>query len=282
MPLIKYLKNLKNFSVIILPDDTSHETKTHKFNSFKIALFLFLFSIFMSIASYYFLNLTGIGPAVLPGNFQIRTEEQKKAEKLKERIIYLANEIQKLKSTNQKLKYALILGDSLLADSLGVEPDSVEHFYDYPAEGNILSVFVKLFISENNGTNTQTFFIFPVNGYISRHFEPEKGHMGLDFAVKENTPLYAAASGYVIFAGYTIEEGHVIILSHSDGYTTIYKHCSLLLKDERDTVEQGELIAQSGNSGLHTTGPHLHFEIWKDGSVIDPETVLITNNQGGF
>jgi len=106
--------------------------------------------------------------------------------------------------------------------------------------------------------------------------------MGLDIAVKENTPVYASASGYVVFAGYTVDEGYVIILNHSDGYLTIYKHCALLLKNERERVEQGELIAQSGNSGLHSSGPHLHFEIWKDGSVINPELVLIKNNQGGF
>jgi murein DD-endopeptidase MepM/ murein hydrolase activator NlpD len=280
--IFKYLKNLKNFSVIILPDDTSHEARSHKFNSVKIFLFLIAFSIFMSIASYYFFNLTGIGSAVLPGNFHIRTEEQEKVENINKKMIFLAKEIQKLKSSNKRLKYALVLGDTVLADSLGVELDSVEQYYDYPADGNILSVILKIFNSEKSNTNSQKFFILPVNGYISREYEPEKGHMGLDFAVKENTPVYAAASGYVVFSGYTVDEGYVIILNHSDGYMTIYKHCALLLKNERDAVEQGELIAQSGNSGLHSSGPHLHFEIWKDGSAINPELVLIRNNQGGF
>ena len=197
---------------------------------------------------------------------------------LNEKIIFLANEIQKLRSTNQRLKFALILGDTVLADSLGVEMDSVEQYYDYPAEGNILSVILKIFGPENSNSNLQTFFILPVNGYISREYEPEKGHMGLDFAVKENTPVYAAASGYIVFSGYTVDEGYVIILNHSDGYMTIYKHCALLLKNERDSVEQGELIAQSGNSGLATTGPHLHFEIWHNGKAIDPENLLIKNN----
>ncbi len=282
MLIFKYLKNLKNFSVIILPDDTSHEARSHKFNSVKILLFLVAFSIFMSVASYYFFSLTGIGSTVLPGNFQIRTDEQKKIETLNGKIIFLANEIQKLKSTNQRLKYALVLGDTVLADSLGVELDSVEQYYDYPAEGNILSAVLKIFSLENRKVKSQKFFILPVNGYISREYEPEKGHMGLDIAVKENTPVYASASGYVVFAGYTVDEGYVLILNHSDGYMTIYKHCALLLKNERDSVEQGELIAQSGNSGLHSSGPHLHFEIWKDGSVINPELVLIRNNQGGF
>ena len=282
MSIFRYLKNLKNFSIIILPDDTSHEARSRKFNSVKVVLFFIVFSIFMSIASYYFLSITGIGQDFLPGNFQVSTEEQQKVEDLHKKIIFLATEIQKLKTTNERLKYALVLGDTVLADSLGVELDSVEQFYDYPTEGNILSVIRKIFSSEKSNANSQTFFIFPVNGYISRGFEPEKGHMGLDIAVKENTPVYAAASGYVVFAGYTVEEGYVMILDHSDGYISVYKHCASLLKNDRETVEQGELIAESGKSGIHSTGPHLHFEIWKDGSVINPETVLIRNNQGGF
>jgi len=66
-------------------------------------------------------------------------------------------------------------------------------------------------------------------------------------------------------------------LNHSDGYLSIYKHCSVILKKEREFVKQGELIAQSGNSGLATTGPHLHLEIWHNGKPVNPETLLIIN-----
>lgn len=52
----------------------------------------------------------------------------------------------------------------------------------------------------------------------------------------------------------------------------------MILKKEREFVRQGELIAQSGNSGLATTGPHLHFEIWQNGKPIDPEIILLNNN----
>jgi murein DD-endopeptidase MepM/ murein hydrolase activator NlpD len=95
--------------------------------------------------------------------------------------------------------------------------------------------------------------------------------------VKNGTPVFASAGGFVVFSGYTNNFGHIIILSHSDGYLSIYKHCSVILKKEREFVKQGDLIAQSGNSGLATTGPHLHFEIWHNGMPIDPETILIKN-----
>ena len=114
-----------------------------------------------------------------------------------------------------------------------------------------------------------------MNGYISRGFDPDRGHFGIDIVAKVGTPVFASAGGFVVFSGYTNDYGHVLILSHSDGYLSFYKHCSVLLKRDREFVIQGELIAQTGNSGLATTGPHLHFEIWHNGKAVDPETILI-------
>ena len=67
----------------------------------------------------------------------------------------------------------------------------------------------------------------------------------------------------------------MLIIQHNKGFTTVYKHCSSLLKKERDVVSQGDLIALSGNSGKNTTGPHLHFEIWQNGKPVDPQKILL-------
>jgi murein DD-endopeptidase MepM/ murein hydrolase activator NlpD len=101
--------------------------------------------------------------------------------------------------------------------------------------------------------------------------------MGIDFVVKTGTPVYVSANGFIIFANYTVKDGNMIIVSHPGNYISVYKHCSSLLKKERETVVQGELIALSGNTGEITTGPHLHFEIWKEGKPINPITILIKN-----
>ena len=93
--------------------------------------------------------------------------------------------------------------------------------------------------------------------------------------MKENNPIFASASGYVVFADYTTNFGYTIIINHSENYLTKYLHCSSLLKMDGDFVRQGEMIALSGNSGTESTGPHLHFEIWKDGKPIDPSKVII-------
>ena len=278
MQIFKYFKKLKkSFSIIIVPDDTSQESRSKKFTLTKLLIFAIVYSILIAILGYYFFNSTGIGKSVLPGNYAQSEETIKELEELNEKVIFLAKELQFLKSDNQKLKYAMALGDSTLIDSFKVNPDTLRKLYKTSKEGNVLGAFINLLQSLFNQQENAIFFILPVNGYISRGFDPERGHYGIDIVVKDGTPVYASAGGFVVFSGYTNNYGHIIILSHSDGYLSIYKHCSVILKKEREFVKQGELIAQSGNSGLATTGPHLHFEIWHNGKPVDSETLLIIN-----
>ena len=277
MPIFKYFKNLKSFSIIIVPDDASHEAKSKKFTVTWIFIFAVIYSILIAVLGYYFFNITGIGNAVLPGNYVQSDESTEKMEQLNDKVIFLAKELQLLKSANQRLKYAMALGDSTLIDSLKVNPDTLQKFYKTPKEGNIFGSFVSFIQKLINQQDKTIFFILPVNGYISREFDPDRGHYGIDIVVKDGTPVYASAGGFVVFSGYTNNYGNIIILNHSDGYLSLYKHCSVILKKEREFVKQGELIAQSGNSGLATTGPHLHFEIWHNGKPVDPETLLIIN-----
>ena len=278
MQIFKYFKKLKkSFSIIIVPDDTSQESRSKKFTLTKLLIFAIVYSILIATLGYYFFNSTGIGKSVLPGNYAQSEETIKELEELNEKVIFLAKELQFLKSDNQKLKYAMALGDSTLIDSFKVNPDTLRKLYKTSKEGNVLGAFINLLQSLFNQQENAIFFILPVNGYISRGFDPERGHYGIDIVVKDGTPVYASAGGFVVFSGYTNNYGHIIILSHSDGYLSIYKHCSVILKKEREFVKQGELIAQSGNSGLATTGPHLHFEIWHNGKPVDSETLLIIN-----
>jgi len=278
MPIFKYFKNLKSFSIVIVPDDTSHEARSKKFTVTKIFIFAVIYSILIAVLGYYFFNITGIGNRVLPGTYVQNEVTIEKMEELNAKVFFLAKELQLLKSANQRLKYAMALGDSSLIDSFKVNPDTLQKLYKTQKEGNIFGVLISfiqnLFSQQQDNT---IFFILPVNGYISRDFDPDRGHYGIDIVVKDGTPVYASAGGFVVFSGYTNNYGNIIILNHSDGYLSIYKHCSVILKKEREFVKQGELIAQSGNSGLATTGPHLHFEIWHNGKPVDPENLLIIN-----
>jgi len=278
MSIIKDLKYLKKLSFQIIPYDTSHEVKSKQFTLPQLILFVLVYSVFLVVFGYYFIILSGIGDNILPGNYIQHPETNKEIEELNKKVIFLAKELQTLKSNNQKLKYALALGDSSLIDSFKINPDTLKRFYEEPKEGSIFGTIFSFLDKVISFGEEPIFFIPPVNGYTSRGFDPERGHFGIDLVVKDGSPVYASAGGFVVFSGYTNNYGHIIIISHSEDYLSIYKHCSVILKKEREFVRQGDLIALSGNSGLATTGPHLHFEIWHNGKPIDPEKVLIKNN----
>lgn len=117
----------------------------------------------------------------------------------------------------------------------------------------------------------------PVLGYMTRGFNEAKNHFGIDYAGKRGTVISAAADGYIVFAGWTYNDGNMIIISHGSGFFTIYKHNQSLLKSANEFVKRGEPIALLGNSGQTSYGPHLHFELWKDGQPQNPEDYLLAS-----
>ena len=96
-----------------------------------------------------------------------------------------------------------------------------------------------------------------------------KLHTGIDLRASTGTKVYAANKGTVTTSGYSSAWGNYIIINHGGGYTTLYAHLSRRNVSKGATVKQGDVIGLSGNTG-YSTGPHLHFEINKNGSSYDP------------
>lgn len=121
----------------------------------------------------------------------------------------------------------------------------------------------------------------PAHGPISpggRFGAPRSGgtrqHAGLDFAVPEGTPIVAARAGTVVAVGWRGGYGFTVALDHEHGWSTLYAH----LQERRvvtpgESVIAGEVVGVSGNTG-RSTGPHLHFEIRRNGEALDPEPLL--------
>ncbi|WP_142784492.1 M23 family metallopeptidase [Changchengzhania lutea] len=129
-----------------------------------------------------------------------------------------------------------------------------------------------LFESATSSTN---FILFPpVNGTISETYNVKDRHYAVDIIVAEDTPIKATADGIVIFSEWTASTGYVIILEHSYGLISVYKHNAALTKEQGDLVKAGEVIATAGNTGELSTGPHLHFELWNDGYPINPTNFI--------
>ena len=118
-------------------------------------------------------------------------------------------------------------------------------------------------------------FIWPAQGRISSYYGPRWGrmHSGIDIALPIGRNVVAAAAGRVVWGGWVSGYGQTVIIEHQNGYRTLYAHNDRALVKGGDWVKQGQLIAKSGNTG-RSTGPHLHFEIQKDGKAQDPMRYL--------
>ncbi len=117
----------------------------------------------------------------------------------------------------------------------------------------------------------------PTSGVVTQGFEPEEKHFGIDYAAKEGTPVHAAAKGYVVFSGWTYDDGNTVIISHGSGVITVYKHNASLLKSTGSMVKRGDVVALVGNTGRTSKGPHLHFEVLKDGVPQEPGRFLLNS-----
>lgn len=118
-------------------------------------------------------------------------------------------------------------------------------------------------------------FFKPVSGYITDRFDYNKKHFGVDIVAPQDELIKAAKAGTVIQSAYTSEHGNVIQILHENNFITFYKHNKLLLKNIGDKVKDGEAIAIIGNTGEESSGPHLHFEIWRNGQPEDPEKYIV-------
>lgn len=269
-------EEIKNSSIYFTPNLPAIATKRYKVSLLKALLYVFLYT----MASWFILLLILSATPIKDVLFVVDNSELKSQNEqiqlLQKRIIALTQQLNDIASTNEKMKYAIKLGQ---VDSLNPK----NPLYDtlkkpikkkLNIEGNILTA-IKLFSSFIDDLLQEKIIFFePTQGIITQGFNPEKGHLGIDYGVKSGSPIYSSIGGLVTFADYTIDSGYMLIIQHSNDYITIYKHCSTLLKKGRDYVHQGELIALSGNSGKSTTGSHLHFEIWYRGKPINPKSVL--------
>ena len=118
------------------------------------------------------------------------------------------------------------------------------------------------------------FFYSPIKGNISNSFNPRKGHFGIDVVAPKNSAVKSTLGGVVIFGNSTTDDGNVIIIYHGGDLISVYKHNSKLLKKVGDKVKSGDPVAIIGNTGEHTDGTHLHFELWQNGNALDPQKLI--------
>jgi murein DD-endopeptidase MepM/ murein hydrolase activator NlpD len=193
----------------------------------------------------------------------------------KQKIRELNNKIAALEKLVAKIHLAQGVGEHQAVDEAiqrQKEKEATQEEFEIPLEGG------KSFSASvgSDRRDSRTPFGAPVDekGYISRSYNEEIYHFGIDIALKKGTPIRATADGTVSVAEKSDDLGYYVMIKHASGYSTLYAHNSSLAVESGTRVRRGDLIAHSGNLG-QSSGPHLHYAILdKDGNPVDPMPFL--------
>jgi len=273
-------KLLNKYKLVILNEDTFEERFSFKLTRLNVFVIVSLSSIFLVSITYALIAFTSLREYI-PGYSS--TKLKKDATELN----YRADSLQRKLDLNLRYYESIkkvLKGDVSVAefdkDSIirAVKLEASEVNLNPTHEDSLLREKIdkedkyNLFESATTATN---FVLFPpVTGIISQSYNAKEKHYAVDIVVTKDTPIKATADGIVIFAEWTTNTGHVIILEHSYGLISVYKHNEALTKSQGDLVKAGEVIATAGNTGELSTGPHLHFELWNDGYPINPTNFI--------
>lgn len=250
------------YTFLIVPD---HDGKNRRFSISRVGTLIILFTTILLITGMVF-GLIYMFPKAVDYSRMKKDYNAVIGERSK--VLALYRDLERLKEVERMIQQAL---GTNLEESDDVENKLVAQPIDVPAP---------------LGSATFIPSLIPVNGVVTQEmiqtYETDsKTHYGIDIAVPTGSDVLASASGQVVFAGHTTELGNLIVVYHGNEYFTYYGHNESILVNPYQQVNSGHVIARSGNTG-ESSGPHLHFEIWKEGEAVDPLSYFPTLNQSNM
>ena len=275
-----FKKLFNDYKVVVSSEDTFEEKfafKASKINVFVLMLVYSVILISFTISVVFFTQLRELVPGYSSSDLLSRAIYLTQKTDSLERQIELNNKFYKSiedvlsGKTDEFIERDNIPIDSSLNDKnlFSISPNS---------EDSILRNYVdsqdKFNLTKNELVIENKMFFSPIKGDITQTFNFEENHFAIDIAADIGTPVKSILDGKILFSEWSVDTGHVIIVDHGDNIVSVYKHNSKSLKEQNDFVQAGEVIAYSGNQGTLSSGPHLHFELWKNGTPIDPEPLL--------
>jgi murein DD-endopeptidase MepM/ murein hydrolase activator NlpD len=273
-------KLLDKYRLVILNEDTFEERLSFKLTRLNVFVLTSLSVIFLIGATYLLIAFTPLREYI-PGYSS--TALKKKALELN----YKTDSLQQVIGMNARYYSSIkkvLKGDvsevDFNRDSIieAVKLEASEVDFNPTLEDSLLREKVNKEDKYNlfeSATTSSNFVLFPpVNGTISEPYNIKEKHYAVDVVVAKDTPVKATTDGIVIFAEWTASTGYVMIIEHSYGLISVYKHNAALTKTQGDLVKTGEVIATAGSTGDLSTGPHLHFELWNDGYPINPTNFI--------
>jgi murein DD-endopeptidase MepM/ murein hydrolase activator NlpD len=263
---------------VILNEDTFEERLSFQLSKLNVILLTVVSGLFLISGTALLIAFTPLREYI-PGYSSTALKNQ--ATRLTMTVDSLSNVVNRNEVYFQSIRNVLtgkvdsLEGQGVLAksqDLVEIDPDTVN--LTASQQDSILRVKVEQedkYSLLEQATYSANFTLFPpVSGTISDSYDAEQKHFGVDIVTKKNEAVKATLDGTVIFAEWTVETGYVLIIEHSFGLISVYKHNDSLLKSQGELVTAGEAIAVAGNTGDFSYGPHLHFELWLDGYPVNP------------
>ncbi|WP_372765930.1 M23 family metallopeptidase [Lutibacter sp.] len=269
-------KLINKYRLVVLNEDTFEEKLSFNLTRLNVFIFGTLFSVLLIVSTIFLIAFTSLREYI-PGYSSTKLKRDAT------QLVYKVDSLNQVLEVNnlyiQKVK-DLLTGkitevqfdtDSVLSamkfdkDSMNVNPSVTDLEFRLDVESaDRFSIF------NEAKKSADIVFFSPVKGIVTDGYSLKNKHFAIDIAVKMGTPVKSVADGTVIFAEWTAETGNVIIVEHSRGFISIYKHNTALHKEQGDMVKSGEVIASAGDTGEFSTGPHLHFELWNEGYPVNP------------
>jgi murein DD-endopeptidase MepM/ murein hydrolase activator NlpD len=271
------------YRLVLMNDDTFEEKLSFRLTRLNVFIFFGTLVIFLVVATSYLIAFTPL-KEYIPGYADFNTRKilrdlNHKADSLQmglnRKNFYIMNlrniiegrEVEEQLSENAISQNFFEIGelrrsreDSLLRAQIESETQTINWSQDD--------------ITDTQGMS-QFFFFPPVRGIITSFFSPAQRHYGIDIVADQGEAIKATLDGTIIFSTWTLTTGYNIGIQHTNNLVSVYKHNSVLLKEEGAFVKAGEAIAIIGNTGSLSTGTHLHFELWFNGNPVNPLDYIV-------
>ena len=276
-----FLKNLLNdYKVVVSNEHTFEEKlsfKASKIGVFALTLVYSSILILFTISVIFFTQLREFVPGYSSSDLLTRTAYlTQKVDSLEQQITLNNAFYKSIKDVLSGNTEELISREDLLIDS-NLKTNSFVSI-STNSEDSILRKYIenedRFNLTQNELIVENKMFFSPIKGDITQGFNFEENHFAIDISADIGTPVKSVLDGKILFSEWSVDTGHVIIIDHGKNIISVYKHNSKSLKEQNDFVQAGEVIAYSGNQGSLSSGPHLHFELWKNGTPINPEPLL--------
>lgn len=252
------------FRVVIYDDDTLAELRSTKVTGGGILVGICLFFIVSSLLTAVMISYTPL-KYLVPGYADVTNN--KAYMEVQEKLAEIETELDAQRTYTNGLKNMLNPTNVKLNGAVS-NIDGLESHQSLYSKGKSTGVALSL---------DHYYFHSPLKGEVSAGFDRDQKHFGVDIVAQKDSPVKSILDGVVITADWSVKTGNTISVQHRNDIISVYKHNSKLLKNIGENVKAGEAIAIIGNTGLHTNGPHVHFELWNNRRPIDPSEYIEFN-----